>query len=205
MGMFNKEVEAPKTAKKGKSVDMVPTSGLQLYAALQALKTNVEAQIAVVEVGLKDAILDRAAKLKNTDSWKATEKGSTGSMQLRTRSTRSTLSDEEQQLFDDNEIPYAPQVETWTINPEYAGDEDLLAKIEAALDVIVPDGFFQKQIVSKPVATDESIKTIMGKGDNLRRALLKTATTPAIRSTFLGKDPLEVAGAVLAVTEEEAA
>lgn len=203
MGMFKDAPAQKQTAKKSKAVEQVPTSGIQLYAALQALKTNVEAQIAVVETGLKDAILDRASKLQNTETWTATEKGSNGSMQLRVRNSRSALTDDEQKLFEDNEIPYAPQVETYAINPDYAGDEELLAKIEKALKDIVPDDFFQKEIVTKPIATDASIKAIMTKTDNLRRALLPTATTPAIRSTFLGKDPLEVAKVVLEVKEEE--
>jgi hypothetical protein len=216
MGMFAnaKVIEAKKPAKGKKDETFVPVKGLHVFAALQAVKKNVEAQIAVFEAGIKSTMLDRFIDegmkfCKKPENFKGEENGSTASLQFRCRSSASGLSEEEIALLEEHNIPLEENVardETFVINPAYAdlSDEknaDMLAKVEEALSSLgLPADFILKQEkVSKVVATEKSINAVCSiKDKETVAALLPLVYTPAIRASLAeDANPFEVVEAAL--------
>lgn len=194
-GMFAnaKPITAPKPKGKKKDVEIVESKGLHLFAALQSVLKNVQAQIAVVETNLKSDMLEHFIEVgmktgKKPESYTGVEDGSEGSMQLKTRVSTSALSEEDQKLFAEYKIPTSENVsreEAFIINPEYTHDMDMLAKVEKALSGLnLPADFIMKQEkVCKIIATDESINAIVKlKKESAVAALLPLATTLAIRA-----------------------
>jgi hypothetical protein len=210
MGMFaNAKVVEAKPAKAKKNDVTVHTPDLHLFAALKAVKDNVEAQISVVEAGIKSNMLANFVEAgmrfcKKPESYKGEENGSTGSLQFRSRSTASGLSDEECDLLEENNIPYSENVareETFIINPAYANlsDEknaDMLAKVEEALSALgLPADFIMKQEkVSKRVVTDETINAVCSLKDEATvAALMPVVGVLGIRAKLAeGANPFEI-------------
>jgi hypothetical protein len=220
-GLFanaQKVTEAPKKGKPAAKVT-VPTKGLELYAALLAVEKAVKAQKSVVEAGIKNTILARGVvegiRLgKKPDSYEGEENGSTASLQLRCRVSTSALSDEEQELLAEYDIPTDENVsveDCFRINPRYSDMSDpknaeILAKVEEALSALnLPEDFIQKQDkVAKVIATEDSIAAVCkithkkgkdkGKPDEATiAALLPIVTTPAIRAKLAAdKNPFEI-------------
>lgn len=214
-GMFAsaKVIEAKPSKGKKKVEETVPMEGLELFASLNAVKKNVEAQIAVVEAGLKGNMMamfveEGMRKGSKPEAFKAAENTSTGSMQFKCRVSTSGLSEEEQELLAEYEIPTDENVarqECFIINPAYTCDMELLAKVEEALSGLgLPADFIQKQEkVAKTIVTDESINAVCKlKDKGAVAALMPVVSTLAIRATLgKGVNPFEVVEAALGAPE----
>lgn len=216
MSMFaNAPVAADKPKSKAKkSTDFVETPGLELYAALCAVKKNVEAQISVVRTGIDDVAMERFVaegmrKGANPESYKGSEGSATASIQLRCRSSASGLSEEEQEICEENNIPLDENVareETFIFNPIYAdlSDDDnaeMFRKVEAALEGLgLPADFIQRQTaVKKVVATEASIDAVFKLKDADKvAALLPLVTVQAMRPSLnANANPFEIVEAAL--------
>lgn len=211
----NAPIAADKPKAKAKaSTDYVETPGLELYAALCAVKKNVEAQISVVRTGIDEVAMERfisegMRKGANPESYKGSEGQATASIQLRCRSSASGLSEDEQTILEENNIPLDRNVqreETFIINPAYAdlSDEknaEMLQKVEKALSKLgLPEDFFQRQTaVEKVIATEESINTVFKLKDAQKvAALLPLVTCQAMRPSLnANANPFEIVEAAL--------
>ena len=194
MGMFAKAPTATtKPASKAKAKDItVPTKDLHVFCALKAVATNVAAQIAVIESGIKSTMMAKFVEMgalrgSKPESYRGEEHGSTGSLQFKCRSSASGLTEEEQTLLNDEKIPFDENIvreDTFIINPAYADlsieeNAERLGKVEEALAVLgLPADFIQKQEkVSKHIVTDATIDAICslktkGKPDTAKIAAL---------------------------------
>ena len=211
MNMFAtaKPIPAKKTAGKKATVETVQTTDLHLYAALKAVETNVKGQLAIAEASIKGQmgahfVAEGATSGRRPVNYAGIDQGSTGSLQLRARSSASALSVDECELLTDNGIPYGEAIdrdETFIVNPEYAGNMEMLTKVSEALESLgLPADFFQKQEkVSKNIATDESMAAVFAtKNADKISALLPLVTTMAIRATLAeGANPFMVVDAAL--------
>jgi hypothetical protein len=217
MSMFAnaKVIETKPTKGKKKVEDAVLMEGLELFASLNTVKKNVEAQIAVVEAGLKGTMMsvfieEGMRKGSKPESFKAEENGSNGSMQFKCRVSTSGLSEEEQDLLAEYKIPTDENVarqECFIINPAYTTDMELLAKVEEALSGLgLPADFIQKQEkVAKVIVTEDSINAVCKlKDKGVVAALMPVVSTLAIRATLgKGVNPFEVVEAALGNPESE--
>lgn len=191
---------APKKGKKEKR--QVEVAGLNEYAAFvavekalegvkQALAANVKEQVVAefVRAGSEKGV--RPESFRGVDGEKAS-----ASCEMRKRSTRSGLSATEQEFLNEHGIAFEQTFdveERFTINPKYAEDMDLLAKVSEALADIVPDDFLEHQApVSRHTVTDASVAEVyeyIARNNNApAEELLRVVCTPALKPTIEGGD-----------------
>lgn len=220
MDMFVNAPKAPsKSAGKAKSDILVKkVEGIHLYAALKAVKTNVEAQIAVVESEIKaqmtDHFVDEGMKIdRRPANYKGTDSGSEASLQLKT--SPSAINEEAQKLLGEKKIPLTKSVAqhaTFIVNPAYADlsnerNAAMLTKVsEALMELGLPVDFFQQQDeVSKVVADEDSIHAVMAlESKSDVAALLPLVSCLAIKATLAeDANPFEIVEDALGSPEAE--
>lgn len=168
--MFAKAKDkATKTVAKGGKKNAKPEFAideLDTIAAIDAVMKSLEAMKKTVEADVKDQMKDIFAteglkKHVRPKNFKGFDNNSFASCELKKRSTRSTLSEDEVNLLDKHGIPYdvvSDVTTTFIINPAYAQDEDLLATVGELLDGHVPDDFIEMQTgVDRRVVSDRSL------------------------------------------------
>lgn len=164
MAMFDstKKVAAPKSKAKATKTEVL-TPGLQDYAAIVAAEKALGALKATTGEMVKSQMFVEmgVAKGGRPDSYTGIEGAATASLELRARASTSALSAEEVELLNEKGIPtqeIVATVETFIINPAYAEDASLLAKIEKALKSVkgIPEDLFLKQ--------DGTSKTVLAEG-----------------------------------------
>lgn len=201
-------VPAKKTAAKGAIKNTVEMDGLEEYAALEAAmkalkghQTSFKSKL-LVEMG--DRFCKDGCKLsQKPESFDAVDGAASGNMQFRIRSSASPLSEEEQEILTDNDIPFGDNTkieETFIINPAYAADMDLLAKVEAALSKVkgLPADFIQKQEGhATKIITDESLSAVFKKPVHEAAILLPLVSTLAIKAK-IGGDFMPVIDRIMA-------
>jgi hypothetical protein len=195
-----KPIAAAKPAKKAAKTSKVVMEGLERYAVLDAAMKTFKARQEIYETKLKNAM----AKIfvatgckdgKKPSSFNAEEGIGQGSMQLKLRGAGSKLSDEEAEILDDEKIPYETikvVEETFVINPEYAGNMELLGAIEAALKKAkiknLPEDLFMRQEgVEKRIVTEDSIEAVFALPEKKAARLLPLVTCLAIRPKVTGE------------------
>lgn len=218
---FAKPAASPKSKSRTIAVEGIREIGaLKLItenlASVQTTLTDELKSYAINEVWLKEGRASgtvpanfRAVENSEVDDVKIE---SHGSVQLRPKSSRQVLKDEEVALFDLHEIPYKVQVEgveTFIINPAYAENIELLEQIEAALAVIpgLPADLFMKQEAKRTNIVSEAtlpaiFKLAAAKVTNpftelpeaykidvpTLKSLVATATAPALTPNFGSTD-----------------
>ena len=209
MSMFSKAktiAPAPK-AKLEKKKQTVEIAGIEHLAMIDALQKTLEALRTTLEFEVKSVASERftsyvAATGQKPENFTATEGGATASMQFRRKSSAYALSEETVTLLRAHDIEPEKVVSTpalFAINPSYAGDEVLLAKVEKALKKIVPEDFIVAQEEqSKLVATEATLDAaIRAKAP---AAVLQALTTiscgPKLRETNL-QQILEFVGGLI--------
>lgn len=166
-----KTLTAPKTAKAKSKAEEIELSGLEDYALIDALIKNLEA----LKSGIEDKVKSDARELfliaadkaeKKPANFRGVDGTAEASVELRKRSTRSVLTEEEVAEFELNDIPVEKIVdvsETFVINPAYANDSALLGKIEGAMKKVkgLPEDFIMKQEGStRWVVSDETVDAV---------------------------------------------
>jgi hypothetical protein len=167
-----KKVEAV-AAPKSRIVGKVPTTvkGLARLAALKTLLANVETMIEAEEAGVRKSVLDilianGKKSAKKPDSIYVAETGegfnATANATLRRRASNSVISEEEAEILTANGIPFEIMEKTpemLAVNPEHAGNAELLAKVDRATAKLgLPEDFIiMIPAETKKVATDESV------------------------------------------------
>lgn len=175
MTMFNKAktiAPAPK-AKLGKPAKAeVEIAGIEHLAMIDTLQKTLETVRSTLESEIKSVAAERfvahiAATGQKPDNFTGIEGNGFASLQFRRKSSAYALSDEAVALLRENGIEPHKEVTTpalFAINPAYASDQDLLAKVEKALTKIVPEDFIVAQEEqSKLVATEDTLNAAISK------------------------------------------
>lgn len=154
----------------------------EIDAAIKALSALKESY----EHGVKERALDHfasfAKKPENCDGVDPDDSTATASVQLRKRASNSPLKDSEVEYL--ATLGITPDVNVvipkmFCINPAFAADMNLLEKVSAALDGIVPEGFIVVQEeVSKNISSDRVIDEAYAAKD---KEAIRIATTIAIK------------------------
>jgi hypothetical protein len=194
--LFATATTAPvkKSAKKGAKAE-VQIAGLEVYAALdaayktiEALKVsareNIDAQIQAYFVREGAALKAQPANFRGIDS------DASASCELRKRSSRSFLNEQEVQLLGEAGIPFETiqdKPETFIINPTYLADTTLMNKVGEVLGTVkgIPIDFIQKQEAkTTTVVSDESLAALFQKTLADIETLLPVLATTAVKPTL---------------------
>lgn len=158
-----------KTAKGKKAKAEFTINSFANLARVKTAITTLEGLAKVFESEVKEhgfrvfATLGAKTGIR-PENFRGVEDNASGSVELRKRDTRSALSDEEMKKLTDAGLPVQKEVlvnKMFGINPKYAENADLLAKVEAALQSI--EGFPAEDFIvvqeekSKNVVSDETI------------------------------------------------
>lgn len=172
----------------------VEIEGLEDYAAIVAvekvLKSLKEGARQRVDESIVDQfIIDGTRAKKRPENFKGFENSVVASCELRRRSTASALNDEEIALLEQYDVPTEESVtveETYIINPAYASDEKMLARVSEALSKVkgLPSDFIMAQQGSKKVVVaEEAFDRVFNLPEKVVRVLMKVAFVVGIKPT----------------------
>ena len=194
MSLFNAAKNAgaapkAKTAKKSDKAE-VSIAGLKNLASIDVMIAALEAARVTLEDQIKEQmhntfVQDGEEIGKRPANFRGVEDGFEASCELRKRTSRSVLTEEELAMLEQNNIPYETIIDTkeaFFINPDYAADAALMDKVSKALEKVpgLPNNFIQYQAeVSRKVASDESLDTVFKNG--VADALLPVVGTLALK------------------------
>jgi predicted regulator of amino acid metabolism with ACT domain len=178
--------EKPKTKKSNKAE--IQLEGLEQFALLDSLIKSLEAVRDTYCDMVKCDAREIFAKAdgKRPENFRGIDGDAEASIELRKRSSRSTLSEEEVATLTEHKVPFDvvdDVTETFVINPEYANDSALLGKIDKALGGVkgLPENFILRQAgVSRRVVSDATIDHVFAHG--LASELMDTVTTLAVKA-----------------------
>lgn len=202
-GLFAKagKLEKPKTPRAKKERDEVPMAQLQSLCEIKALIQSLTATAATLETEIKDAGFEHFMELEtNTrpESFRGTDGLASASIEMRKRSTNSPLNEDEVKVLEAHKVTPHKQVITtglFAINPAYAADQTLLAKVEKALAKVVPEDFIvQQEEVAKLVVTDEMLDAAFKRRaaePKVARVLIELMTVMAIKPKLAAEYPME--------------
>jgi len=182
-----KETEVVKPKSKGKAKLRKDIAELHTYAAIQYAKKTLETVEATLKLDINEEAMAIFLSKGTAESFQGVDGDTTASIQLRKRSGRSVLSEQERLVLDDLGIATEKSNDSrFYINTKYSEDTDLLAKVSAALDGIVPDDFLG-HTGDKYVTTSDSIRQAFEKTDESNREqVLGIVGTQAARTSFGG-------------------
>lgn len=199
MNMFQTAKKAPvkNTAKKANATpETVAIEGLQDFAAVCAVMTSLDAIKKSLEGGIKaegsSIIIAEGVRLKRRpENIKAADGAASASIQLKAKASNIAIPEEDQAILAEDNIPLKTTdnvTKTFIINPEYANDEGLLAKVAKALSKVpgLPTDFIQMQEDTKVVCDgDNTLNAIfaLGDADKVNR-YLPLVTSVAVKPTF---------------------
>lgn len=190
---------APKAkASKKNDKPVVDILGLKDLASIDVVIAALEAARITLEDKIKEQahntfVQDGEEIGKRPGNFRGIEQGNEASIELRKRSSRSVLSEEEQALLEQNNIPFDTVVdvkEAFFINPDYAADAALMDKVSKALEKVpgLPNNFIQYQAeVARKVVGDDSLDAVFKNGvaDELLPVVGTLALKPAASNTDL--------------------
>jgi len=191
------------------SLQQIKLVGLQQLTLLDALIKQASAMQATLKVDItKEAFthfvsvagsLPRPLACKGVD---ANDYTSTALVEFRKRSSASVLSDAEVEVLEDAGLkPQAKVISPFlfAINPAYAHNKEMHAKLKAALDGLVPDDFLvQCDEVTRKTVTDEMLDEAFNTGasEQVLEILTTMAFKPRLSTSYdmnnLVTDALEV-------------
>lgn len=189
-------IEAKKPAKKDERPE-ITIPGIYNLAALDQVLADVKAVREDLEIEIKG--LARAEFLRKgtatkcqPENFRGLEQGASASMEMRKRSTKSALSDEEKTLCDELGIEYEEReevIETFVINPTYLADEKVMAALEKAVGEAVrqhrlPLDILQKQEgVKRTILVDNALATLFTKSKEVVEQALSFCCVMAVGKT----------------------
>jgi len=189
------KVAAPKSPAKKADKAEVQLPGLQQLAEIDALmkalagaKTSLEQEIKATAF---QHFFDEAQETaKRPDNFKGLDGIASASIEMRKRSTASALSEDEQKMFEANNLKFEKIVsvqQLFGINPAYASDDKLLQKVSAAIEKIVPADFIVVQEEKfKYVVGDETIEAAFK--NKAPREIIEAVTVMAIKPKLESTD-----------------
>jgi len=153
MALFSnaKTIETKAPAKSAKKLE-VQLAGLQQVAEIDALMKALAGAKVALEQDVKaqafTEFMSLASNGTRPESFRGVEGDASASVELRKRSTMSSLSEDEVALLSKYGLKAEKMIATpklFGINPAYAENTELLLKVEAALADIVPEDFIVVQ------------------------------------------------------------
>ncbi len=187
--MFDKAkaTETTKPKSKGKSKPTINVADLHMYAALKAAEKAIGTMVDTLKETVNETALEAFIEAGRSDSIQGIDGDTTASLQLRKRTSRSVLSDQEVLVLNELNISVEKSTDSrFYINNEYAEDQELLGKVAAALDGIVPEDFIG-HTGEKFVVTSDSMREAFANCDKTNlRDVLKIVSTQAARTKFGG-------------------
>lgn len=205
MAMFDKSktVSAAKTTKKSAKQE-IGIPGLKTYAAICAIEKALETLKAVHRVEIDDSMtkhfIDVAIDTKKRpENFRGIEENASASCELRTRSSASALTEQQQEVLARHGIKtkiVEDKVETFVINPAHLKDQKLLEKISKLLskDKSLPEDLFLMQESNKKVVVDEEgFEAAFKKSRDALNELLPVIGTLAIKPKLDGIDAIREA------------
>lgn len=187
--MFEKAIatEVTKPKAKGKSKPQIAVEGLRQYAALKYALNMIDTVVKELKGTVDGTALEAFLLSRRSDSVQGVDGDTTASLQLRKRTARSVLSDFEKETLDGLGIATEKSADSrFYINSDYAEDSELLEKVAAALEGIVP-GDFIGHTGEKFVTTSDSLRQAMEiEDENDRRTVVEMVSTSAARCKFGG-------------------
>jgi hypothetical protein len=185
---------AKKSTKKGAKAE-IQIAGLEVYAALDAAYKTIEAlKVSArenIDTQIKAYFVREGAALKaQPANFRGIDSDASASCELRKRSNRSALNEQEVQLLEEAGIPVdsiQDKPETFIINPAYLADTAMMNKVGEVLGTIpgIPIDFIQKQEAqTTAVVSEESLAALFEKKLADIEALLPILTTTAIKPTL---------------------
>jgi hypothetical protein len=199
MGLFStaKTIAAPKTAKAKKEKLEIAMPQLQQLAEIKALMASLEGVAKSLEGELKSSGFEKFLEMAGSsrpESFRGVDGMASASIEMRKRGTNSALNEDEIATLKQLGIePFEQTITTemFGINPEYAADAKLMAKVETALSKVtgLPSDFIVKQEGrSKFVVSDEMLTAGFEKK---HRAAIEIMTTMAIKPKLEEGYPME--------------
>ena len=190
--MFEKAKDATpaKTVGKGsKTKPQFDIESLREYAALKNASKQIDAALEVLKEEVNDQALEIFLNSQSKESFQGIEGDTTASLQMRRRSSRSVLSEAEQALLTANEIDIVKTEDSrFYIDRQYSDDSEMLSKVAAALEGIVPEDFFGHtgdKYIAGPECLVQALKVT---DEDERRNLVKVVGTQATRANFGGSN-----------------
>jgi hypothetical protein len=194
------EVAKVPTKKKASDKPTFEITGLKKLATLSVMMKSISALYETTEADVKNQMAKYFSHMGDRDekqpsNFKGIEGDASASCELRKRSSRSVLSDEEVKMLEENNIPYETVVdvqECFVINPAYSQDENLLAKISKALEKVpgLPADFIQLQpSVTRRVVSEETMATVFK--NKLAEDFLSVVGTLAIKPTIANSETID--------------
>ena len=133
------EIAAPKS--KGKSKPQIAVEDLRMYAALKAAQKTIETLVDPLKESVNDVALEAFLTAGTKDSIQGVDGDTTASLQLRKRTSRSALSEQEVLVLKAADVAYEKSADSkFYINNAYSEDNELLGKVSDALEGIEEEG-----------------------------------------------------------------
>ena len=185
---------AKKSAKKSAKAE-VQIEGLEVYAALDAAHKTIEAlketQRENINVQIKAYFVKEGAALQaQPANFRGIDSDASASCELKKRSSRSALNEQEVQLLEEAGIPVETiqdKPETFIINPAYLANTELMNTVGGILAAIpgMPADFIQKQEAKTAVVVSEdSLAALFKKTLADIEALLPILTITSVKPTL---------------------
>ena len=159
------KVEPKKAADNKVKIEI---KGLVDFAMVVSLRKNLEAMEETLESNVKSQMKEIFTRQNNRrpDNFRGIEGSASASCELRKRTIRSVLTEEEVAALEADKVPVGTEVTVpsrFIINPEHAANQELLQKISDAIQKVpgVPANFILHQAeVSSQVVTDETLNKV---------------------------------------------
>ena len=190
-----KTIAAPKAAAKAQKTT-INMPGLQQYAELKALQGAIAAVLGTMETEIKGQAFDQFLEVAQDThqapkSFDGVDGIATVNVQMRKRGTNSPLNPAELEVLSNAGLTAFEQVgvvEMFGINPVYAEDSKLLAKVNAALTKIVPEDFIVLQEKkAKMVVSDDTLAAAF-KMETIDPEVIRVVTTLALKPKLTAVD-----------------
>lgn len=205
-----KTVEKKTVAAKKKEKLEVQMTDLDALSAIVALEKALKGMSAALMSSVKGQMLTKYVELgvdlgAKPDSFRGVAEKSSASCELRKRSTRSPLTEDEVKVLDTYDIPYTKtEADVFYFNPKVLDSESAMAKISAALagvdltaDIGANEGVILHKANNAMSITDESVtKAFQVKSEKILEILLPIVGTLAVKPKLTVND-LQNAFAIL--------
>ncbi len=189
-----KSLPSAKTAAAKPKRTEIQIAQLQQLSEIAALMGTLKATYTTIEAEVKAAGFDEFIAMAGSiapDSFRGIDGMASASVEMRKRGTNSPLNEEEIKTLRALEIePFEQTVQTelYAIDPKYAGDPVLMAKLEKAAGKFLPDDFFVKQDGITKFVVNEAM---INKAFELKnRAALTICSTMALKPTLNEEYPM---------------
>lgn len=185
-----KATQPAKTSGKGKAAKpQFDIDSLREYAALKNAQKQIDAALETLKEEVNDQALEIFLNSQDPKSFQGVDGDTSASLQLRRRTSRSTLSDAERELLDAHDIDVVKTEDSrFYIDRRYSDDAELLGKVSAALEGIVPEDFFGHTGDKYVVGTDALSQALKVADEDTRRSVVKVVGTQAARTNFGGSN-----------------